>query len=82
MLTTVDQLAPGQRGRVVALHGGRGMVIRLESMGIRAGKVVAKVSSQLMAGPVTVMVEGRQVAMGRGIARRVEVETVGVQERM
>ena len=58
------------------------MVIRLESMGIRPGKVLTKVSSQPMAGPITVTVEGRQVAMGRGIARRVEVETVGVRRGM
>jgi len=61
---------------VVALHGGRGMVGRLESMGIRPGKVITKLSSQPMGGPVTVLVEGRQVAMGRGIARRVEVELI------
>jgi len=66
----------GQQGRVVALHGGHGMVERLESMGIRPGKVIIKLSSQPMGGPVTVLVGSRQVAMGRGIARRVEVELI------
>ena len=74
--TTVEMMVSGRRGRVVALHGGRGMVARLESMGIRPGKVIRKLSSQPMGGPVTVLVEGRQVAMGRGIARRVTVELI------
>jgi ferrous iron transport protein A len=52
-------------------------VAKLEAMGLRPGKVVTKVSSQFMAGPVTVAVDGRQVAMGRGIAARVMVEVGG-----
>mgnify|MGYP006280247641 CR=1 FL=1 len=75
MRTTVDKLAPGQQGNVVALQGGRGMKARLESMGVRPGKTLRKVSSQLMAGPITILMDGRQMAMGRGIARRIEVET-------
>lgn len=75
MRTTVDNLSAGQEGRVVALEGGRGMQARLESMGVRPGKTVRKVSSQLMSGPITIVMDGRQMAMGRGIARRIEVET-------
>ena len=41
------------------------------------GKVVKMLSSQFMAGPVTVQLDGRQVAMGRGIARKI---IVSVQE--
>jgi ferrous iron transport protein A len=45
-------------------------------MGLRPGKTVKKLSSQLMAGPVTVLVEGHQLAMGRGIAAKVEVDVL------
>jgi len=70
----LDQLAPGQSGVVCSIQGGRGMQHRLESLGVRPGKVVTKVSAVFMGGPVTVTVDGRQVAMGRGIASRVMVE--------
>jgi ferrous iron transport protein A len=43
-------------------------------MGIRPGKRVTKVSSMLMRGPVTVQVDGTQLAMGFGMARRIIVE--------
>jgi len=75
MRTTVDKLAAGQKARVMVLNGGYGMRTRLESMGVRPGKTVRKVSSQLMAGPITIVMDGRQMAMGRGIASRIEVET-------
>ena len=78
MLTDLESLRPGATGLVVRLHGGRGMRTKLEAMGLRAGKHVRKLSSQVMRGPVTVVVDGRQVAMGRGIARSIEVEVPGL----
>lgn len=77
MIIGIDRLKPGQSGVVRSVEGGRGIVAKLEAMGLRPGKVVTKVSSQFMAGPVTVAVDGRQVAMGRGIAARVMVEVGG-----
>ncbi len=76
METDLATLPTGGKGVVVELNGGLGMRRKLDAMGLRPGKVVQKVSSQLMAGPVTVLIDGRQVAMGRGIARRVRVRTV------
>ncbi|MHC5035358.1 MAG: FeoA family protein [Planctomycetota bacterium] len=75
MLTTLEKLAAGRTGRVVGFAGGHGMMRKLDAMGLRPGKTVRKISSQFMAGPVIVMMDGRQMAMGRGIARRVQVET-------
>jgi ferrous iron transport protein A len=74
MTVTLGELRPGQQAVVRALGGGRGMVQRLEALGVRPGKTVRMVSSQFMAGPVTVSIDGREVAMGRGIASRVLVE--------
>jgi ferrous iron transport protein A len=76
MVTDLAALPTGSKGVVVELSGGMGMRRKLDAMGVRPGKVIQKVSSQLMAGPVTVLIDGRQVAMGRGIARRVRVRTV------
>ena len=75
MLISVDQLRAGESGVVRRIEGGRGILRKLEALGVRPGKVVVKVSTVFMGGPVTVTVDGRQVAMGRGIAGRVFVET-------
>ena len=76
MAIGLNQLRPGESGVVRSVAGGFGIVSRLESLGLRPGKVVTKVSSQFLAGPVTVMVDGRQLAIGRGMAAKVQVEPV------
>jgi len=64
----------GESGVVVDIQGGYGLIRRLESLGIRVGKKVTKVSSQFMRGPVTVRIDNYQVALGFGMARKVLVE--------
>ncbi len=70
----LTQLEEGQSGVVVDIHGGHGLIRRLESLGIRVGKNVTKVSSQLMRGPVTVRIDNSQVALGFGMARKILVQ--------
>ncbi len=72
--TTVAQMESGERGRVIQITGGHGLVRRLEAMGIRPGKQITKVSSMLMRGPVTIQVNEAQLALGFGMARKILVE--------
>ena len=76
MVIGLNQLRPGESGVVQGVAGGFGIVRRLESLGLRPGKIVTKISSQFLAGPVTVMVDGRQLAIGRGMAAKVQVEVI------
>jgi ferrous iron transport protein A len=71
----LTQLKEGESGLVMEIQGGYGLHGRLESLGIRVGKRVTKVSSQLMRGPVTLRVDNSQVAIGFGMARKILVET-------
>ena len=64
----------GQIGKVVQIQGGRGMVGRLEVLGIRIGRDLKKVSSQFMRGPVVLEVGNTQVAVGFGMAGKILVE--------
>ena len=72
--TTLVRMNTGQTGKVAAIRGGRGLVIRLESLGIRPGVKIEKVSGQFMRGPIIVKVGTTQVAIGFGMAHRVIVE--------
>jgi ferrous iron transport protein A len=60
-------------GTVVALDGGYGMQARLRSLGVVEGKRLRKLSDIGRRGPVVVLIERTQVAIGFGIARRVMV---------
>jgi ferrous iron transport protein A len=72
--TTVRQMRAGQSGKVVQVLGGPGLVNRLNSLGIRPGKRITKVSSVFMRGPVTIQIDRAQVAIGYGMANRIVVE--------
>ena len=72
--TTLAGMQTGQSGVVVQIQGGHGLVNRLNSLGIRPGKRITKISSMMMRGPVTIEVDRAQVAIGFGMARRIIVE--------
>jgi len=70
---TLARMLPGQSGIVVQIQGRSGMVNRLNSLGIRPGKRINKVSSMLMRGPITIEIDRVQVAIGRGMASKIIV---------
>lgn len=74
MITSLIELKKGQAARVAGIDDGRMLRVRLENMGIREGKTVSRVSSQLMGGPIIVSIDGRQTAMGRKMAAKIKVE--------
>lgn len=69
-------LAQGEDGVIAAISGGRGMQHRLRRLGLAEGQTVRKLSALAMGGPIVVRVNRTQVAIGRGMARRVLVEPV------
>jgi ferrous iron transport protein A len=64
----------GQTGMVIQILGGRGLIRRLEAIGIRPGKKVTKINSALFRGPVTLRVGQTQAAIGFGMANKILVE--------
>jgi len=71
---TLARMQAGQSGIVVQIQGGHGLVNRLSALGIRPGKKIAKISSMFMRGPVTILVDRAQVAIGFGMAKKIIVE--------
>ena len=76
-LVTLRHMRSGQRGKVVEIQGGHGLVNRLSALGLRPGKRITKVSSMLMRGPVTIQLDNTQMALGFGMANRIIVELEG-----
>jgi len=72
---TLRQMRSGDKGKIIEVQGGPGMVRRLDALGIRPGKKIIKISSMLMRGPITVQVGHTRVAIGFGMANRIIVET-------
>jgi len=68
----LTQLRIGEKARIVAIGGGRGLKQKLFLRGLIEGKVIRVVSNY---GPVIVEVNGNIVAIGRGMARKIIVTT-------
>jgi ferrous iron transport protein A len=66
------QVKEGELVRIVDVLGGLGLRNRLASIGIFPGAQVKVVKSP--PGPVIVEVAGSRVAIGQGMAKKVEVE--------
>ncbi|MHC2994578.1 MAG: ferrous iron transport protein A [Candidatus Atribacteria bacterium] len=74
MTITLDSIREGQKVKVVSILGGWGLRQRLGGLGIHPGDMIIVRKSAIMWGPILISVHGNQVALGRGIARRVIVE--------
>ncbi|MGC1122725.1 MAG: FeoA family protein [Candidatus Methanofastidiosia archaeon] len=76
LIQTLDNLRPGQKAKVVEVHGGWGLRQKLCGLGILPGQVVTMANSSLWRGPVMVQVGSNEVALGRGVAAKVMVEVI------
>ena len=74
MLISLVDMKPGEIGTIADIRGGRGMMLRVQHMGIRVGKRIMKAGSHFWRGPQTVIIDKFQVAIGYGMASRIFVE--------
>jgi ferrous iron transport protein A len=70
----------GSKGVIVQIEGGHGLINRLNALGIRPDKRITKISSMMLRGPVTIAIDGAQVALGFGMARRVIIKPDNSQQ--
>ena len=73
METTLAEMPAGKAGVVARVTGRGGFTHHLESLGIRPGKLLTKINSVFMRGPVIVEVDRARVAVGHGMARKIIV---------
>ena len=64
----------GDRVRVLRLDGGANLQDKLTQHGLYPGDCICVVRTAPMGGPLLVNVNGREIALGRGIARKIFVE--------
>jgi len=74
MQLRITDMRVGEEGTVLEVQGGRGLIRKLELLGIRKGNRIKKLSSQFMRGPIVLEVTGSQIAVGFGMANKVIVE--------
>jgi ferrous iron transport protein A len=71
----LSDLSVNEEAKIVEIRGGRGMQARLRALGLAEGQRVKKLSRVGFGGPVVILVNRAQVAIGRGMARRIIVRS-------
>ena len=70
----VLEIENGRWVKVVDFRGGRGIEARLTQMGFLPGNKIRVIRSAPFKGPLLIEVEGREIVLGRGVARYILVE--------
>ena len=76
MNINLDLIKEGQKVKVVDIYGGWGIRQRLGCLGIHPGDILTVRKSAIMRGPILISIHGNQVALGRGIAKKILVEVI------
>ena len=82
MMMTLDTVGIRRQARVIMIDGGQRVRSHLNNLGIHIGDWLTVVQRAPFRGPVLVEVNGTRVALGRGIASKVQVDMDGVLERL
>lgn len=72
-LPSLRDLPNGTLARIARMPEKDGCAERLEALGLREGKIVEKISGMPFHGPVTLMLDGRQIAVGWRISSSILV---------
>ena len=64
----------GRWVKVMDFREGRGVEARLSQMGFLPGNKIRVIRSAPFRGPLLIEVEGREIVLGRGVARKILVE--------
>lgn len=72
-LKNLTQVSKGKNLEVVKIEGGKIFREKVESLGLRVGVNVKKLSTQVMSGPITIQVGSSKVTLGRGMAQKIIV---------
>jgi ferrous iron transport protein A len=70
----LTELSSDQEAEIVTIDGGWIMQARLKELGIVAGRKVKKISRVGTRGPIIILVNRAQVAVGAGMASRIAVK--------
>ncbi len=73
-MVALTQLQPGQKALIRKIDGGRGLINKISCLNLREEKIVTKVTHQPFNGPVVIKIDNCQVAIGRGIAEKIQID--------
>jgi ferrous iron transport protein A len=74
MMKTLLQFSPGDSVRVIEFEGGAHLRSKLNQYGIHPGDCLRLLRQAPLGGPLLVVCNEREIALGRGVANKIIVE--------
>ena len=81
-MMALDSVEVRNQVRVMAIDGGHRVRSHLNTLGIHVGDWLTVVERAPFRGPVLVEINGTRLALGRGVAAKVQVEIDGTVESL
>ena len=81
-MMTLDTVGIQREARVIMIDGGQKARSYLNTLGIHIGDWLTVVQRAPFRGPVLIEIHGTRVALGRGVASKIQVDMDGVQEKL
>ena len=75
LMTNLLQISPGTSVRVIDFDGGKNLRSKLTQYGIHPGDYLRLLRKAPLGGPLLVECNAREIALGRGVAEKIFVET-------
>ncbi|MCS7164263.1 MAG: FeoA domain-containing protein [Thermodesulfovibrio sp.] len=73
-MKTLLDIDNGKKIKILKISGGKSIRQHLQSLGVHTGDIVTLKKSSFLGGPVLLEVNGYDVAIGKGVASKIEVE--------
>ena len=73
-LIKLTEMKEGDLASIFDINGGHRFHQRVETLGIRVGVKVKKLSSQVMHGPIAIKIGNTRIAVGYGMAQKIIVK--------
>lgn len=71
------ELTPGEEAVIIEILGGHGLRKRLEALGLNEGQKVKKLGRLGWGGPVILLINRAQIAIGHSMAQKIFVQVNG-----
>ncbi len=72
----LNQMGVNQKGKILHIFAGMKATQRLSGMGITPGTEIQKISQAAFHGPVQIRVRGTRLAIGCGLASKIEIKII------
>ena len=75
-MTRLIECRQGDKVKIKLIQAGRGAILNLAHLGLNIGDIIEFGRKSLLRGPVIIVYQGSEIAIGHGLAKKIFVENI------